>query len=384
MNNICNYNILDLLFPSLSIFVIGFFIVYKIIKDYKISFIVSFLKSAIFFIYFSYLFNGYYTFLDDIKYYKLSQEYMNSFDLVDFLKNPESIMCFIGGKHVLYYLYNIIAFKLFGNFYFSPVALNIILTYIIAIYIYKILFLLDFNYKNYFIIFYLLNWDILSWSEILNLKDFLVQFLTVFIIYHIIEFFEIKNYKNLLFILISLFLLHFIRFYLVYLVLFSTILFYIYINKKFFLEFIIQHKIVSILLVIGISTIVIIGIHNELLLFLSKLDNPIIGIIRFILTPLPFNIKEQYSFLLFASWIDFLLFPFLIYGIYKFLSLDSKYKNFIFIYVSLIVIFYGCFSELQGVRHKIQILPFLFLFQFIGIIEFVKYMKQRIKKGKFE
>lgn len=374
---IYNFTINNLLYPTFFIFLIGFTTITFYLKSVKIAFFVSTIKAFIFFIYFFYFFdtNFRYTFFDDITYITTANEYVNNgktfFNLIS---NPLNLVAVFGHFHFLYYLYNILAIEIFGHYYFAPVAMNIIVTFFTAIVLYKLLFKLQLNNSiiMFITIFYLLNWDMLAWS-IINFKDFLVQFITISLFYLIIKN-DIKfNLMNIIFITILVINVIFLRFYIPFFILLAYFVFKIFLKYKYAKK---ANKNLYLLLIflfpIIVSIILKLFFTSDLDLFISHFSNPIIGIIRFILTPLPFHMANGYNFLLFPSLIDFLLLPLFFYGIYLFYKIKSKYKYLILIYFFIVIIFYGSFPELAGPRHKIQIFSFIILFQGLGIIKIIK------------
>jgi len=379
-----NYGFYELFFPTLTIFTLGLLIITFYFKSFKYGLIISFIKSILFFIYFYFYFKygeGF-TFLDDINYLEISNKLSNEYSIGYFIIHPFALLDIIGSKNFLYYFINLISIKLFGNYYFSPVVFNIIITYFTAIFLYKILDMLNIKIAYIISLFYLIQWDILSWN-FFNFKDFWVQFLTILLIYFLLKFDKYKNIINMLAVICIIFLLFILRFYIPYLIVFSFLLFKLYIlflNSNNKSNYYIVFSILIVSLIIILNTI----LKSEFNLFLNNLTNPIIGIIRYLLTPLPFHMDIGYEYLMFSSLLNFLTFGLFIYGIYVFMMIENKYKYFILSYFMIILLFYGCFRELQGPRHKIQILPFIALFEFLGFYTFLQFiMESKDEKNKF-
>ena len=128
------FEIDDLLLPTLLIAITSLVVSFRITKSMLSSIILALIKSGLFIVYFSYFFDGTFTFEDDITYInggiKILDRGINIFNIYD---EWQYIKMIGGGTHVGYYLYNAFAFSLFGEFYFSPVALNIIITIFIAL-----------------------------------------------------------------------------------------------------------------------------------------------------------------------------------------------------------------------------------------------------------
>jgi len=370
-----DFTLNSLIYPTSAIFLIGFGVIIFYLKSIKLAFFISTIKASIFFIYFFYFFDGSFTFLDDVKYFTTASEYINRGEtFLNLISSPLNLIYIFGHFHFLYYLYNILSIEIFGNYYFAPVAMNVIITYFTGVIFYKLLLLLKLNHNSivFITVLYLLHWDILAWSSIVNFKDFIVQFITISILYLLVKNDIRFSIINILLIAILVLNVTFLRFYIPYFILFAYLIFKIFIkyqysrsNKSFYLLFLS-------LFIITIGIILNLFFRSEVNLFLNHVTNPLIGMVRFIMTPLPFHMEEGYDFLLFSSLIDFLSLPLFLYGLYLFSRLNSKYKYLILIYFLIILFFYGSFAELQGPRHKIQILPFIILFQGLGYIKIIQ------------
>lgn len=370
--NIPYYN---LLIQSSSIFIIGFIVLYSYTKSIKTAYFIALIKAFIFFIFFNNFFNFSYTFLDDVTYIETSIEYINNGKtFLSLLSQPLDLVFAFGKWHYLYYLYNILSIEIFGAFYSSPVAFSVILTFFSSLVLYRLLLLLNFPMKVsiYISVFFILHWDLIVWSSFFDLKDTFVQFLTISLIYLIIKNDMKIKFINIFLISFLILLMTFLRFYIPYFIVISYVFFLFlrkYIDSK-------KNKLMYFTIILVGFTILIILINafflKEVTLFFNNFTNPIIGSIRYLLTPLPFHMDEGYKFLFFSSILNFLFFPFLIYGIFIFSksNLLNSYKYFILIYLFIILLFYGSFVELQGPRHKVQIIPFLVIFEFIGFVTF--------------
>jgi len=370
--NIPYYN---LLIQSSSIFIIGFIVLYSYTKSIKTAYFIALIKAFIFFIFFNNFFNFSYTFLDDVTYIETSIEYINNGKtFLSLLSQPLDLIFAFGKWHYLYYLYNILSIEIFGAFYSSPVAFSVILTFFSSLVLYRLLLLLNFPMKVsiYISVFFILHWDLIVWSSFFDLKDTFVQFLTISLIYLIIKNDMKIKFINIFLISFLILLMTFLRFYIPYFIVISYVFFLFlrkYIDSK-------KNKLMYFTIILVGFTILIILINafflKEVTLFFNNFTNPIIGSIRYLLTPLPFHTDEGYKFLFFSSILNFLFFPFLIYGIFIFSksNLLNSYKYFILINLFIILLFYGSFVELQGPRHKVQIIPFLVIFEFIGFVTF--------------
>ncbi|MDA7818283.1 hypothetical protein N9A28_08855 [Sulfurimonas sp.] len=310
----------------------------------------------------------------------------NEETIISLISQPSHLHKFVFSNHFLYQLYNIFAFELFGHYYFSPVALNIIVTFFTSYFVFRISLLIGFSKKlSLFIaMFYLLHWDILHWSTFLNLKDVLIQLMSIVLIFNILEFENNKRIKNVVFIGSVLLLFSTIRFYLPFLIFVSFIVYKILwviftanrLNRMYYI-------ISSFILILLFLPLVLNNLNDEIEMLMISFTNPAIGMIRFLLTPIPFHFETNYSFLYFPSLLHWLTFPLFIYGAYISHKVNRKIMLFIFIYLFVILLFYGSYGQLQGPRHRLQIEPYIAMFQIIGLIALFyrdKFYRQYINK----
>jgi hypothetical protein len=271
--------------------------------------------------------------LDDIGYYNILlsnfQKLDNNFDII-------TLRSIAGGYNSFYYIVIFYSFKLFGFNYFSPLILNSII-FCFTLCVFSILYLK--YYKDLFLfIFYP---DLFFWSTFFNLKESLIySALLLFIISN-----NLKNYYFKLFILaFSIFLIFNTRFYYVP-ILFLTFLIFEILKKFSSIAF------NSTFLYIFLSLLFIYFFILFFNLKIPKQTNPFYGFIHFIFTPLPWSINNKYSFLLFGSILNPILF------LYYFSKKNIISKlNFVDLFIFLLILFYSISDELQGPRHKSPIL----------------------------
>lgn len=367
-----------LFFPSLTILGAGMYFSIKAIRDIGAAFLVASIKVVLFFVYFHwYAINGYYL-LDDLSYFNNSFEYWqqgNSFLTVILNKEKFAyIFAIAGGQNMIYYLYNILSFDIFGGYYFSPVCLNIILTFFSAYFLYK--FLLDAglssNLSKLFFVFFVLNPEIIVWSNFLNLKDTLVHTLTILSFYNINKLL-LKPQKRLgiiLSIITVLLILSFLRFYIPLFILGTFFSLRMLGSLKRIRDSHLRYLlliIVAVIVPVGLVILLEVKFSYEVSLFLGNFTNPISGIFRYLMTPVPWKIVPDYSFLLIPSILHWLLLPFMVYGIYFLIKLKNESFNLILLYLLIMSFFYGCFGELQGPRHRLQLNFVITICQFLGL-----------------
>lgn len=347
---------MNLYIVSLFIFIIGTIILYSYTKNVLLSTTVVFAKVIIFYIYFS---SGelVYTLLDDLQYFNGSiviYNNLNEMELLGQLFNQAQ------GIHILYYIHNIFSIFIFGQNYYSPVALNIILTFLSALTLYKICMSLLISKRNslFISILFCLHWDILSWSSFLNLKDILVQFLLLLAVYIYLE--NKGNLKIMLFKLLPVLgMIYFVRFYLIFFVLLAIFLARQKITKVYVFK--------SIFISLIFLVIVFAYDRNIFNIFLSQVDfDLILNIFRFLLTPIPFNYEDGYNFLVFSALLNWLTFPFVIIGFFLLLYKKENKYNFIIILNLLLILFYAGFDELLGPRQRFMLVPYFTIVTFFG------------------
>lgn len=224
--------------PAALIFCVTFAVGFYVLRNPGAAIVVASLKTFIYIIYFGWIFDGSITFLDDWSYlyggqvlYSAGIRFFNVFDIIeywDFMRN------FAKSEHFIYYLHNSYAISLFGYGYYAPVALNIVLTVVIALLGVKIVskeFRLSRSLANLFFLFLLFHPDIVAWSTITNLKDTLVLTLHVILLYGISCFFNNRYRTAFTAISISIAILLQIRSY-VPLMFLAAFILLIFIQKK--------------------------------------------------------------------------------------------------------------------------------------------------------
>lgn len=360
-----------LILPTVFILLSGFIVGLLVTRSVIWSVVVALLKSSCFLLYFSNFFDGTFNFLDDWSYYRggldLTEKGVSVFNFLGYL--PE-LSALAGGKHIAYYVYNADAIRLLGEGYFAPVALNVFLTFIVAatmVVVAKSSFGLSRRVAIALFVMTALHPSLLAWSTIINAKDFLILTCTSLVIYAVSRI-ELGLYAKAIFLFLFLSCILWItRYYLplIMLLAFFGALFLsrkIRIGKMFWLF----------LLGSFLSLLSVVDISGSISHFLSGVTNPLIGAVRFILTPMPFNTGIKYEFLDVPQLFHWMLLPFLFLGGVIIWRRGTLTAYFVVIYFILMVLFYGMFQELQGPRHRIQLEGLIALFQFYGVLTFLR------------
>lgn len=347
----------DLMWLTFWTILLGFAIASQCIAKFS-SLVIASIKALIPTFYFAFFYNGDWTFLDDVVYYEKGQTLLDlGYNPLTIIIDPEGLVKIFSiseGQHILYVWWNIFAQYFFGSHYYSPVFLNVLITFVTAYFISKIAELCGFskNYQKSLYVFMLFQWEILAWSSLVNLKDTLVMCLSVIAFYGILKLFEqtskkIFNLNNLILPSLSLYLLFFIRFYTVPLIFLSIIIFLM-----------LKQQARNFPLLV-LFTVLLIAILNMLIGYINNYNlfsiiNILTGTVRMILTPLPWQIEESYTFLVIPSILN-LLFLIPVTLVASIFWKTSKPLSLLLIYLIVALFFYGSVEELQGVRQRFQL-----------------------------
>lgn len=367
-----------LIWPVIAIFLVTLGVSFYSTGWIATSIFSALLKAGIYIIYFGIFFNGTFTFLDDWSYLDGAYDILRiDIGLTNLLYNFDSILQIGRGDHFVYYLYNSYAIKVFGDGYYSPVALNILISVIIA-YVGSELARVEFRLtklqSRLFYFFILLHPDILAWSNVMNGKDILVLLLHVQLLLAISLLYRRKIFVGVTLGVSAIMVLFFLRFYvpLLFAAAFFTSGFVV--NKSSYLK--------HILFSVGLVVLALFWMGSDVLIYVfesmqDNLVNPIYGFVRVLLTPIPFGTDEAYAFLDFPALIHWVLIPFAFLGFICIWRMNGSFLRFFCIYILLFLAVYAVYGELQGPRHRIQ-LDFAFaLCQFIGIVTFAKMMRKK-------
>jgi hypothetical protein len=183
----------DLWFAFAVTLVFGFVILAKRFPV-NVAIPIALVKAGIPFVYFAFYFDGTWTFYDDIRYlqtanFTLHQGY-DPFTMFFSLDGRLALPYYTQSTHFAYFWVNMVALRLFGNHYFAPVFFNVCLTYIAGVYLYRFArsFGMTVPYTKGLVLFFLVHWDILTWTSLLNLKEMVVLLFTLIMIHHLTQF----------------------------------------------------------------------------------------------------------------------------------------------------------------------------------------------------
>ena len=358
-----------LIWPVMAIFFITLIISFWFTKWPAFSIFVAVLKAGIFLGYFSLVFDGTYTFLDDLSYLEGGNVLLLEGVGITNLAENWGFLRIIGrGDHFVYYLYNAYAFRLFGAGYFSPVALNVLLTVAIAYYGAKLAvveFGMGKQMSKVFFLFLLLHPDILAWSNVMNGKDILVLLLHVLLLKAVSIYLHGQIQKAFVVAIPIVFVLLFLRFYVPVLFLVALIFGNLLMKQRGGIKYFLFSCGFTVLAFLWIGEH---GVQYAISTIEENLVNPIYGFIRILLTPIPFHTEENYAFLNFSALIHWTFIPFFVFGLWRVWFMRTPFSIFFIAYFLVFMSLYAVFGELQGPRHRVQLDYAWAIFQFIGII----------------
>lgn len=296
---------------------------------------------------------------DDLEYYYDALVlYQQGLTVGLFLAAPGSLSLFVdavGSQHVVYPFWNLAAFSMFGPYYFSPVLLNVGATFAAGWFFARVLGRMGFEpgYRMAALVFFLLHWEVVVWSSLLNLKDNLVMVLTLATLHAFILLFERPRLVLFLWGILLLAGLAYLRFYAPLLV-----------GAAVFLHLLRERgaggrAATLLILLIGIGGLFL-GILEPAIKAASWLQPQTLlwGLPRFFLTPLPWNLTESSAYLFIPSLLHLLLILPALAAV-PFLWARGGAARFLLVYGAVIMLLYSVTPDLQGVRHRAQI-AFLF------------------------
>ena len=181
-------------------------------------------------LYFAEYFDGSLCMIDDVNYLNAGMELLrggwNPLTALFTADGFEALSVVSGGHHFLYQWCNLLALYLFGEHYYAPVLLdNVLLSFVVAFVLNRLMMLLNFpqSYRIGLQLFYLLHWDVMTWLSYPNLKDTLVQVMTVSGLYCIVRFCQRSDWLSVVGFFLIMQLFYCVRFYLPVLMLLATV-----------------------------------------------------------------------------------------------------------------------------------------------------------------
>jgi len=356
-----------LLFPGITLFLSLFILGYLGSRSLIIAWLIATIKTSFFILYFGVFFDGTYTSVDD-EYYLITGQQLKQLFLGPIGEiSIERIQGIAGSAHIVYNVINAIAFLFFGEFYFSPVIINVIvsaLASVIGVTIIREQKIIPETESKYFFIFFCLHPELVSWSTVFNGKDTLVLFMNVLLLYSVSLFTVRKRIAAFISGFLAILILLKLRFYVPLMFGFSFSV-YLILRKKLSLQKVLVFGLLASPFLYFVAPW---GSFDYVAkVYIDSFLNPLTGALHFMLTPRPFFTDEIHGFLHFASLVNWILFPVFLIGICVGIKSRNRFIDFLFIYLLVFVMFYACFYALNGPRHRLPLLLAISIFQFIGL-----------------
>lgn len=297
------------------------------------------------------------TFYDDMSYFRQGSQLLaagySPFTILFHAEGLKTLFVTSGGVHILYGWWNHFAQYLFGSHYFAAVFLNVGSTFVAGAFLLRLCGLAGFGeqYARGLLIVFLLHWDVLAWSTVVNLKDVLMLVFTVAAVYWFARLSLPRMRRRDRLTAAAglgtvLFLLLWIRFYAPVLLL-ATFALWVLIKRRG------RRKYLLLGAIAGALLLVLPRLIPSGLIQLSPAA-VVAGMAKMALTPQPWSIDPGYSFLLIPSLLHWIFFVPTVLGAVA-LWRQSPVGALVVLYAGVIIVFYGLIPELQGPRHRLQI-----------------------------
>lgn len=360
----------DLVLPTIFILMSGLVIAYAFTRHVAVSFGTAIVKAGLFLLYFGWVFDGSYTFDDDMRYLRIGEQLAdNGIGLLSIFSHYQYIVSTVTGSNIAYYVYNATAVMLLGHGYYAPVAINVVLTFLGAGLLMKTARAgLGMSRRVGIALFVLvaLSPDILAWSTIPNFKDTLVATATAAGVYAVALVDQRRFTRAVVVAIAAAIVLSMTRLYvpLMLAAAFGITLFlsrhgrrnpWLWLLAAAALLVVVRH--------VGHGSLM--GAVHSLR---ANMVNPVVGVIRFMLTPIPFHTAPGYGFMDLPQMVYWALLPFMFYGMLCVWRRGTMTARFVVIYFALMIVLYGSFSTLQGARHRVQIDGLVVIFQYYGLL----------------
>lgn len=338
----------DLFMAALAVGAVGFVLIVRRLSP-VIALLVSVIKAAIPLTYFALFFDGSWTFLDDVTYQAHGETLRLDYGPLSALLQEEGrakLIQLSDGRHILYAWWNLFAQSILGDNYYAAVFLNVLLTFFTGAVLFRLLGELGFSrsYQRGALVFFLLHWDVLAWSSLVNLKDVLVMALIVPTIYFLIRLRIRFGLLPLLGAATGLFVLTWIRYYIPFFLI-SAFVVWVLLEGQFRWKYLSAALAGTAFLMLPLDWSALEYVRPEQIM---------LGLMRAPLTPQPWSIENEYSFLLLPSILHWLLFLPMVIGAIA-LWARAAGARFVLVFVVLMMLFYALVPELQGPRHRVQL-----------------------------
>jgi hypothetical protein len=303
------------------------------------------------FAYFAWFNDGTWSAKDDKTYFDLAEDFVSrGFTPFGVFFEPQGIttmMAIANNSAFFYYWWNFMSQYFFGVHYYSPVFLNVMVTFAAGWVAFRLLARLGFSkrYRQCFLGFFLLHWDVVAWSSFMNLKDVLMMGLTVSSIYLLISMYQEFRLVKLGLMALNVFVFSWLRFYIPFLIIGVFLLWSLFRWKDRRKYFILPPGMAA--------AFFLFPWRPETFLKYVQPGAFLDGLIRFPMTPQPWSVEKAYSFLYVPAVMHWVLFIPAIIGAVQLWRL-SPLNSMPLMYLAAIILFYALVPEVLGPRHRVQ------------------------------
>jgi hypothetical protein len=316
---------------------------------------IAFVRVFIPLLYFAWYYDGTWTFVDGVEYIDHGETLLDQgFSPLSILsrESRDTVHSMAGSEHILYDWWNLTTMWFFGVYYYVPVLINVLITFCSAHLLAQLLEELHFpaSYQRTLQAFYLLHWDIIAWSSVLNLKDIVVQLMTIGFFLCSVRAVRRRSLQDALVCMMLIAGFQYLRFYVPFIIGASAAT-WMFLEWRDFRKY----PLLAGGLVVGIWLLPARG--YQLLESFSPFEI-CYGIGRFVLTPQPWDVEAEKSFLFLPATLHWLMIlPATAGGLM--LWLESRVTRVILVYTAILIVLYALAEEIQGPRQRLQ-LSFVF------------------------
>lgn len=251
------------------------------------------------------------------------------------------------GGHYGFYWFNMLTQAVFGPYYFAPVLCNITATFVSACFLARIVSHTSCSrrYLHALYGYYLLHWDLLTWTSFLNLKLGVILAFVTAALYCVVELQQRFRLGFLIVLVLCSLVLFRLRLYLPIFVLASWAIWNLWRMRS------VKH-----LVLMGIAAVLAAYLlPGKVGYFLQHVDpnRLTMGLVHTLLSPRPWAYSPEYGFVAVSSWLNFLSLPFSLVGCFL---LVRRYRVAVplVIYAVAVIALCAVVEDFAGPRHRVQ------------------------------
>ena len=289
--------------------------------------------------------------------------------------------CWKFGSLAIYRWWNMLWIYLIAPEYYAPVLANVFVTVLSGCVFVDILRNSGFSekYQLGFIIFFLLHWDVVAWSSFLNLKEPLITLLLLLSLRSVIGLVQLKSIViNIIVLGVIIYLFQGIRFYYPVLIAIAGALYLMVQTKNKVLVF-------AFLLVAASGMIIHYSNYFGLIKELVYPTKIFVGLVRELLSPLPWKVTDPATYLIPGSILHIILLPGALIGAYLIIKCRSPVLL-IILFVVVGFMFYAAVPRLASPRHRAPLmalwilLEYQFIWSLLSVVlsERIRFIKKEV------